>query len=170
MTTLTRADWEQRARDLKIEGRAFINGEYTDAVSGETFDCLSPVDGRLLGKIASCDVADAQRAVENARATFSSGVWSRLAPSKRKATMIRFAGLLKQNAEELALLETLDMGKPISDSLNIDVPGAAQALSWSGEAIDKIYDEVAATPHDQLGLVTREPVGVVGAIVPWNFR
>ena len=169
MTTLTRADWEQRARDLKIEGRAYLNGEYTDAVSGETFECISPVDGRLLGKIASCDAADAQRAVENARATFNSGVWSRLAPTKRKATMIRFAGLLKQHAEELALLETLDMGKPISDSLNIDVPGAAQALSWSGEAIDKIYDEVAATPHDQLGLVTREPVGVVGAIVPWNF-
>ena len=169
MTTLTRADWEQRARDLKIEGRAYLNGEYTDAVSGETFECISPVDGRLLGKIASCDAADAQRAVENARATFNSGVWSRLAPTKRKATMIRFAGLLKQHAEELALLETLDMGKPINDSLNIDVPGAAQALSWNGEAIDKVYDEVAATPHDQLGLVTREPVGVVGAIVPWNF-
>jgi len=169
MTTLTRADWEQRAQQLKIEGRAYINGEYTAAVSNETFECLSPVDGRLLGKVASCDSADAQRAVENARKTFDSGVWSRLAPAKRKATMIRFAGLLKQNAEELALLETLDMGKPISDSLGIDVPGAANALSWSGEAIDKIYDEVAATPHDQLGLVTREPVGVVAAIVPWNF-
>ena len=169
MTTLTRADWEQRAKDLKIEGRAYINGEYTAAVSGDTFECISPVDGRLLTSVASCDAADAQRAVENARATFSSGVWSRLAPAKRKATMIRFAALLKANAEELALLETLDMGKPISDSLNIDVPGAANALSWSGEAIDKIYDEVAATPHDQLGLVTREPVGVVGAIVPWNF-
>ena len=169
MTTLTRADWEQRAQQLKIEGRAFINGEYTAAVSNETFECLSPVDGRLLGKVASCDSADAQRAVENARQTFESGVWSRLAPAKRKAAMIRFAGLLKQNAEELALLETLDMGKPISDSLGIDVPGAAGALSWSGEAIDKIYDEVAATPHDQLGLVTREAVGVVAAIVPWNF-
>ncbi|KAB0484416.1 aldehyde dehydrogenase [Pseudomonas psychrophila] len=169
MTTLTRADWEQRAQELKIEGRAYINGEYTDAVSNETFECLSPVDGRLLGKVASCDSADAQRAVENARQTFESGVWSRLAPAKRKAAMIRFAGLLKQNAEELALLETLDMGKPISDSLGIDVPGAAGALSWSGEAIDKIYDEVAATPHDQLGLVTREAVGVVAAIVPWNF-
>lgn len=76
MTTLTRADWEQRARDLKIEGRAYINGEYTDAVSSETFECISPVDGRLLGKIASCDAADAQRAVENARATFNSGAWS----------------------------------------------------------------------------------------------
>ncbi|WP_016782687.1 aldehyde dehydrogenase [Pseudomonas fragi] len=169
MTTLTRADWEQRAQQLKIEGRAFINGEYTAAVSNETFECLSPVDGRLLGKVASCDSADAQRAVEVARKTFESGVWSRLAPAKRKAAMIRFAGLLKQNAEELALLETLDMGKPISDSLHIDVPGAAGALSWSGEAIAKIYDEVAATPHDQLGLVTREPVGGVAAIVPWNF-
>ena len=116
MTTLTRADWEQRAQQLKIEGRAFINGEYTDAVSNETFECLSPVDGRLLGKVASCDSADAQRAVEVARKTFESGVWSRLAPAKRKAAMIRFAGLLKQNAEELALLETLDMAKPISDS------------------------------------------------------
>ncbi|WP_116892760.1 aldehyde dehydrogenase [Pseudomonas syringae] len=169
MTTLTRADWEQRARNLKIEGRAFIQGEYTAASSGETFDCISPVDGRLLAKVASCDTADAQRAVDSARSAFNSGVWSRLAPAKRKATMIRFAGLLEQNAEELALLETLDMGKPISDSLGVDIPGGARALSWSGEAIDKLYDEVAATPHDQLGLVTREPVGVVAAIVPWNF-
>src|SRR5690606_3031172 len=88
---------------------------------------------------------------------------------KRKAVMIRFADLLEANAQELALLETLDMGKPISDSLAVDIPGAARALRWSGEAIDKVYDEVAPTPHDQLGLVTREPVGVVAAIVPWNF-
>ncbi|MCQ3024611.1 aldehyde dehydrogenase [Pseudomonas tremae] len=169
MTTLTRADWEQRAQNLKIEGRAFIQGEYTAAASGETFDCISPVDGRLLAKVASCDAADAQRAVDSARSAFESGVWSRLAPARRKAVMIRFAGLLEQNAEELALLETLDMGKPISDSLGVDIPGGARALSWSGEAIDKLYDEVAATPHDQLGLVTREPVGVVAAIVPWNF-
>jgi len=169
MTTLTRADWEQRAQQLKIEGRAFINGGYTDAVSGETFECLSPVDGRFLAKVASCDLADANRAVENARATFNAGVWSQLAPAKRKATLIRFADLLRQNVEELALLETLDMGKPIGDSSSIDIPGAAQAIHWTAEAIDKVYDEVAPTPNDQLGLVTREPVGVVGAIVPWNF-
>ncbi len=169
MTTLSRADWEKRAQDLKIEGRAFIHGEYTAAVSGDTFDCISPVDGRVLGKIASCDLADAELAVKDARATFNSGVWSRKAPVERKEIMIRFAALLDEHAEELALLETLDMGKPISDSLHIDVPGAARALSWSGEAIDKIYDEVAATPHNEIGLVTREPIGVVGAIVPWNF-
>lgn len=168
-STLTLADWQQRAQDLSIEGRAFIDGQYTAAASGATFECVSPVDGRLLGKVASCDEADANLAVANARKVFEAGAWSRLAPAKRKAVMIRFAALLKANAEELALLETLDMGKPIGDSLNVDVPGAANALSWSGEAIDKLYDEVAATPHNQLGLVTREPVGVVAAIVPWNF-
>ena len=169
MTRLTRADWEQRAKDLKIETRAFVQGDYQPAQGGETFECLSPVDGRVLGQVASCDLADAELAVKSARAAFDSGVWSRIAPAKRKQTMIRFSELLLANAEELALLETLDMGKPISDSLNIDVPGAANAIRWSAEAIDKVYDEVAPTPHDQLGLVTREPVGVVAAIVPWNF-
>ncbi len=169
MTDLTRADWEQRAKTLTIETRAFVHGEYRASESGATFDCISPVDGRLLGQVASCDLADAELAVSDARATFNSGVWSRLAPVKRKEVMIRFADLIDAHAEELALLETLDMGKPISDSLNIDVPAASRAIRWSGEAIDKIYDEVAATAHDELGLVTREPVGVVAAIVPWNF-
>jgi len=169
MTDLTRADWEQRAKTLSIETRAFVHGEYRAAESGATFECISPVDGRVLGQVASCDLADAELAVRDARATFNSGVWSRLAPVKRKQIMIRFADLIDAHAEELALLETLDMGKPISDALNIDVPAASRAIRWSGEAIDKIYDEVAATPHDELGLVTREPVGVVAAIVPWNF-
>lgn len=169
MSTPTRAEWEQRFQSLTIEGRAFIQGEYCDAASGETFDCISPVDGRFLAKVASCDVADADRAVASARATFESGVWSRMAPVKRKAIIIRFADLLEQHAAELGLLETLDMGKPISDSYHIDISLSARALRWNGEAIDKIYDEVAATAHDELGLVTREPVGVVAAIVPWNF-
>ncbi len=169
MTTLTRADWEQRAKNLKIECRAFVQGEYTDAVAGATFECISPVDGRLLGLVASCDGADADVAVKSARTTFESGVWSRLAPVERKAVMLRFADLIDAHAEELALLETLDMGKPIGDASSVDVPAASRAIRWSGEAIDKIYDEVAATPHNELGLVTREPVGVVAAIVPWNF-
>ncbi|MFG7339226.1 aldehyde dehydrogenase [Stutzerimonas stutzeri] len=169
MPSLTFADWQQRARDLRIEGRAFIQGEYCAAAQGGQFDCISPVDGRVLAQVASCDQADAERAVASARTAFEAGSWAKLAPAKRKAVLIRFADLLEANREELALLETLDMGKPIGDSLAVDIPGAARALRWSGEAIDKIYDEVAATPHDQLGLVTREPVGVVAAIVPWNF-
>ncbi|QQE88515.1 aldehyde dehydrogenase [Azotobacter chroococcum] len=169
MTTPTRTDWEERARSLTLEGRAFVDGHYLAAVDGATFDCLSPIDGRLLAQVASCDVADAELAVAAARRSFEGGRWSRLAPAKRKAVMIRLAELLEIHREELALLETLDMGKPITDALRIDVPAAARALRWSGEAIDKLYGEVAATPDDELGLVTREPIGVVAAIVPWNF-
>ncbi|WP_095047960.1 aldehyde dehydrogenase [Pseudomonas sp. Irchel s3h9] len=167
--TTTRNDWEQRFQSLTIEARAFINGEYRPAISGDTFECLSPVDGRFLASVASTDEADANLAVEVARQSFESGVWAKKAPAERKRILIRFADLILQNQEELALLETLDMGKPISDSMSIDIPATANAIRWSAEAIDKIYDEVAATPHDQLGLVTREPSGVVAAIVPWNF-
>ncbi|WP_338920150.1 aldehyde dehydrogenase [Pseudomonas silesiensis] len=169
MQKLTLSDWETKSAQLKIEGRAFVSGAYVNAAAEAVFECLSPVDGRFLANVASCDAADADHAVTVARATFDSGVWSRSSPVSRKQAMLRFADLLDQNAEELALLETLDMGKPISDALNVDVPCASAAIRWSGEAIDKIYDEVAATPHDQLGLVTREPIGVVAAIVPWNF-
>ncbi|MDE1169209.1 MAG: aldehyde dehydrogenase [Pseudomonas sp.] len=165
----TRSDWEQLYQSLTLEGRAFIDGQYVPAASGATFECLSPVDGRFLANVASTDEADANAAVSAARRAFESGVWSGLAPAQRKRTLIRFADLILANQEELALLETLDMGKPISDALAIDVPAAANAIRWSAEAIDKIYDEVAPTPHDQLGLITREPVGVVAAIVPWNF-
>ncbi|MCW1243474.1 aldehyde dehydrogenase [Pseudomonas sp. SAICEU22] len=169
MSHMSRAEWETRANALDIEGRAFIDGRYVPARSGATFDCISPIDGRLLGAVASCDGADADLAVASARSAFDSGVWSRLAPAKRKAVMLRFADLLEAHSEELALLETLDMGKPISDALAVDLPGSIDSIRWCGEAIDKIYDEVAATAPDQLGLVTREPVGVVAVIVPWNF-
>jgi len=167
--SFSRQDWEQRAAALEIQGQAFIAGQYQGAASGETFDCVSPIDGRVLAQIASCDQADAEQAVASAREVFNSGVWSRLAPAQRKKIMQRFADLIEQHGEELALLETLDMGKPIGDSLSVDIPGAANSIRWSAEAIDKVYDEVAPTAHDELGLITREPVGVVAAIVPWNF-
>ncbi|WP_025805370.1 aldehyde dehydrogenase [Pseudomonas chlororaphis] len=167
--TKSRSDWEQRFQSLTLEGRAFIDGQYCHAASAATFECISPVDGRFLANVASTDEADANRAVQVARQAFESGVWSRKAPAERKRVLIRFADLILEHQEELALLETLDMGKPIGDSLSIDVPATANAIRWSAEAVDKIYDEVAATPHDQLGLVTREASGVVAAIVPWNF-
>ncbi|MDC7827999.1 MULTISPECIES: aldehyde dehydrogenase [Pseudomonas] len=169
MTVLTRQDWERRAQALTVESRAFIDGRYQDALGGATFDDLSPVDGRHLARVASCMAEDAEVAVQAARASFARGDWAHQAPVQRKRVLIAFAELLLAHAEELALLETLDMGKPIGDALGIDVPAAANAIRWSAEAIDKVYDEVAPTPRDQLGLVTREPVGVVAAIVPWNF-
>ncbi|QQZ44188.1 aldehyde dehydrogenase [Pseudomonas sp. SK3(2021)] len=167
--TKSRSDWERRFQSLTLEGRAFIDGQYCHAASAATFECISPVDGRFLANVASTDEADADRAVQVARQAFESGVWSRKAPAERKRVLIRFADSILEHQEELALLETLDMGKPIGDALSIDVPATANAIRWSAEAIDKIYDEVAATPHDQLGLVTREASGVVAAIVPWNF-
>ena len=169
MSLPSRTEWEHRASTLQIESRAFVHGAYGPAASGATFACHSPIDGRLLASVASCDAADAERAVADARATFASGVWSQLAPTRRKAVLQRFAALLEAHAEELALLETLDMGKPIGDALSVDLPAAVRCLRWCAEAVDKLYDEVAPTPHDQLGLVTREPIGVVAAIVPWNF-
>jgi acyl-CoA reductase-like NAD-dependent aldehyde dehydrogenase len=165
----TVADWHVRARSLSIRSQAFIDGRYLSAVSGETFDCVSPIDGRLLARVASTDAADADLAVAAARRAFDSGAWSRQPPRERKRVLLRFAELILAHRDELALLETLDMGKPISDSLAVDIPATARCIAWYAEAIDKIYDEVAPTGHDALALVTREPVGVVAAIVPWNF-
>jgi 4-guanidinobutyraldehyde dehydrogenase/NAD-dependent aldehyde dehydrogenase len=165
----TPISWHERAARVQPRAQAFINGRYLDAASGATFDCLSPIDGRLLAKVAATDAADVDTAVASARSAFNKGAWSRMAPARRKRVLLRFSELILKHAEELALLETLDMGKPIADSTRIDIPAAARCIAWFAEAIDKVYDEVAPTGPEALALITREPVGVVGAIVPWNF-
>jgi acyl-CoA reductase-like NAD-dependent aldehyde dehydrogenase len=161
--------WHERARSLNLRTQAFIDGRYVDAASGATFDSFNPATGKLLARVAAGDEEDINRAVAAARAVFRKGSWSNLPPVKRKKALFRFAELILKHAEELALLETLDMGKPITDSLKGDIPGAARCIQWYAEAIDKIYDEVAPTGPGALALITREPLGVVGAIVPWNF-
>lgn len=165
----TRADWQAMAATLSIRKQAFIDGRYVDAASGKTFDCISPIDGRSLGRIAECDAEDVNRAVVIARRVFEAGVWSNTKPVQRKKVLVRFAELIQGHAEELALLESLDMGKPVTDALNVDVAASVRCMSWTGEAIDKVYGEIAATGPDELGLVSREPLGVIAAIVPWNF-
>ena len=167
MTTPT--DWHARAARLQPETRAFVAGRYCHARDGRTFDCLSPVDGRLLGKVAWCGAADVDAAVQAARQAFEREDWAGLPPRERKARLLRLAGLIEQHAEELALLETLDMGKPVSDALAVDMAGSAYTFAWYAEAVDKWSGEVAPLDPALLGLVTREPVGVVAAIVPWNF-
>jgi len=161
--------WHERARTLSFRTQAFIDGRYLDAASGATFDSINPATGKLLARVAAGDEEDINRAVGAARAAFRKGSWADLAPAKRKKILLRFAEVILRHTEELALLETLDMGKPISDSLKIDVPGAARCLQWYAEAVDKVYDQVAPTGPRALALITREPIGVVGAIVPWNF-
>jgi len=161
--------WHDRAAALETDGRAFIGGQRVWARSERRFDNLSPVDGRRLGEVARCDGADVDAAVAAARAAFDDGRWAGKSPGQRKRTLIKFADLILEHREELALLETLDMGKPIKYSQSVDVPAAANCIRWYGEAIDKIYDEIAPTAADSLALITREPVGVVAAIVPWNY-
>jgi 4-guanidinobutyraldehyde dehydrogenase / NAD-dependent aldehyde dehydrogenase len=163
------AFWQSRAAALTPRGEALIDGRRLAAHSGETFDCISPIDGRKLAVVASCDAADVDLAASAARRAFDRGDWARQPPAARKRVLLRFAELVAQHTEELALLETLDMGKPIRDSLRTDVPATVRCLRWYAEAIDKIYGEVAPTGPDTLAMITREPVGVVGAIVPWNF-
>ena len=169
MTTDTAVDWHALALTLTIDGRAVIDGQRVNAQDGATFECLSPIDGRKLADVASGKAADIDLAVKAGRAAFNDRRWAGKAPRERKQIMIRFADLLIENREELALLETLDMGKPISASLSVDVNSAANSLRWFGEAIDKVYDEIAPTAGNTLAMITREPIGVVGAIVPWNY-
>ncbi len=165
----TRAQWEARATALQIRNQAFIDGKYVDAASGKAFDCVSPIDGRVICAVAECESEDVDRAVIVARAAFNDGRWSDTTPVHRKRTLIRFAQLIEQHGEELALLESLDMGKPVGDALAVDVAATVRCINWTGEAIDKVYDQVAPTGHHELGLVTHEPLGVIAAIVPWNF-
>jgi acyl-CoA reductase-like NAD-dependent aldehyde dehydrogenase len=175
MTTLTELeapearDVRRLAESLDIRTKAWIDGEYVDAVSGETFPVVNPATGLELARVAAGDAADVDRAVAGARAAFESGEWSRAAPKQRKRVLVRLAELIDAKADELALLETLDMGKPIRDARRIDVPGAAGCIAYYGEAVDKVYDEVAPTDPSVVALVVREPLGVVGAVVPWNY-
>jgi gamma-glutamyl-gamma-aminobutyraldehyde dehydrogenase/4-guanidinobutyraldehyde dehydrogenase/NAD-dependent aldehyde dehydrogenase len=152
-----------------FDGRAFINGERVAARDGQTFDCLSPVDGRLLTTVARCGPADIDAAVAAARAAFGDRRWSGMSPAQRKRVMIRFADAVLAAGDELALMETLDMGKPVQYAKGVDVSSAANCIRWYGEAVDKVYDEIAPTASNALALITREPVGVVGVIVPWNY-
>ena len=166
---MTTTHWHDRAAALEIDGRAFINGERVHARSAARFDCISPVDGRKLAEVARCDLADVDAAVACARAAFDDRRWAGKAPAERKRVLVRFADLMLEQRDELALLETLDMGKPIRYSRSVDVQLAQNCIRWYGEAVDKLYDQVAPAPEDSLALVTREPVGVVAAIIPWNY-
>lgn len=162
-------NWHERAESLKSETRSFIDGEYAEAASGKTFAKHTPRDGTLLANVAEGDSEDVDRAVKAARRAFEDGRWAKKSPAERKAVLFRFADLIEQNLEELALLESLDVGKPISDSLSVDVPSCAATFRWYAEAIDKRFGDVAPTAPEYLATITREPMGVVGAVVPWNY-
>ena len=175
MTTMTdleapeARDVRGLAEDLDIRTQAFIDGEYVDAASSETFARINPATGIEIARVAACDTEDVDRAVRGARLAFESGVWRDAGPKQRKKVLLQLAALVEEHADELALLETLDMGKPIRDARRVDVPLASECIAYYGEAIDKVYDEVAPTGPSDVVMIVREPLGVVGAVVPWNF-
>ena len=162
-------EWNDLAAQLNPSRQMFVNGRFEDAASGKTFDTVNPATGEVIAAVAEGDGVDIDRAVAAARDSFDRGVWSEEAPMNRKAVLLKLAELIRSNLDELALLDSMDMGKTVEDAATVDVPGSALFFQWYAEAIDKIYDEVAPTGPGDLALITREPLGVVGAVVPWNF-
>lgn len=168
-TAPTLADWRARAAALAPRTQLLIDGQWRDAADGATLACVNPADGRSWARVAAGGSGDVDRAVHAARAAFTDRRWAGQPPAARKRVLARWAELVDAHRDELALLETLNVGKPIRDALAIDVPATARCLRWYGEAIDKLYDEIAPTADSALALIRREPVGVVGVVVPWNF-
>jgi gamma-glutamyl-gamma-aminobutyraldehyde dehydrogenase/4-guanidinobutyraldehyde dehydrogenase/NAD-dependent aldehyde dehydrogenase len=167
--SMTHADWIERARSVRPPTRPFIDGAFVVPQNGSLIADTAPRDGTTIAEIETAGVRDVDRAVAAARAAFDDGRWADRKPVERKRVLLRFADLVRANAEELALLESLDGGHPITDAIGVDVPGAANCLQWYAEAADKQYGEVGPTGPDALSLVTREPLGVVAALVPWNY-
>jgi acyl-CoA reductase-like NAD-dependent aldehyde dehydrogenase len=152
-----------------MRNQLYIDGAFTDAADGATIKSVSPRDGSVLTELAAAGQQDVDRAVAAARRAFGSGAWSAVAPRERKVVLLRLAELMRENLEELAQLETADVGKPIRDSRAVDVPIAATVVQWFAEAVDKLYDEIAPTGPGTLAQITREPLGVCGAVIPWNY-
>jgi len=152
-----------------VRNQAFIGGEFRDAENGSEFDDLNPATGKLLIKVAACSARDVDMAVNAARRAFEAGSWSRSEPRERKRILLKFADLVAANGKEIALLDSIDAGKPIADCENLDVPDVVNNIRWYAEAIDKAFGKISPTGEGNLGLIVREPVGVVGMVLPWNF-
>jgi len=166
---LTEAEFESIAGSIDLPSNAFINGKFMAAKSGKTTPTINPATGKVITEIAACQSEDVDFAVQKAREAFDSGVWSRMHPSDRKHVMIKLVKLMKRHRYDLAVLESIDSGKPIVDCVEIDIPETMHCLAWHAEVADKLYDKVSPSGDDALGLIVREPIGVVACVLPWNF-
>ena len=166
---LSKAQYASIAAELQLRTQAFIDGEFRDAICGRTFVTTNPATGKQLAEVAACDVNDVNVAVAAGKRVFEAGTWSKMQPNDRKHVLQRFAQLLEDNAHELAVLEALDSGKPVSECQTVDVPETIHTIRWHAELIDKIYDATAPTGNAAVTMVVREAIGVVGLVLPWNF-
>jgi len=168
---LDKHQWQTLASGVsrKLETRLFIDGEHVDAIAGGRFATVNPRNGETLAQMSEGTPADIDRAVSAALRAYRSGVWSKMAPRERMEILYRFAGLIDENAGELAVLDTLDMGKPIADMVNEDLPAVIETIQFITECIDKLEGTVTNTDDDAVHMILREPLGVVGCISPWNY-
>jgi gamma-glutamyl-gamma-aminobutyraldehyde dehydrogenase len=166
---LTREEYHAIAEDISFPSNAHLCGKFTGARSGQTFATINPATGRELAQIAACGPRDVDYAVKKARQAFDAGDWSQAHPSERKAALIRWVKRIQRARHELAVLESLDSGKPIRDCATLDVPDTVHCLAWYAEAADKLYDQVSPSGEDALGIIVKEPAGVVACVLPWNF-
>ncbi|TIM80697.1 MAG: aldehyde dehydrogenase family protein [Mesorhizobium sp.] len=166
---LTAAEYKAIAADIQFPTNAFIDGAFRPANSGKTSKTTNPATSETLAEIAACDATDVDFAVAKARQAFDDGRWHLRSPGERKAVLLEFAKLLERNRHELAVMESLDSGKPVRECQTVDVPDTIHTIRWHAELIDKLYDNVAPVGSNALTMVVREPVGVVGCVLPWNF-
>ena len=166
---LTHKEYKAIEKSLDFPTNAFINGQFKSSKSGNTFETINPATGKVIANIAACNSEDVDHAVTKAREAFDQGHWSKLHPSERKEGLIKLSKLIKRNIHELAVMESIDSGKPIRDCETIDLPETIACLLWHAEAVDKIYDQTAPSGEDALAVIVREPIGVVGCVLPWNF-
>ena len=163
------ANYKAIAKNLKFEGRAFINGKYVNAIDGKKFETINPATGQKLCTVAKCNHKDVDLAVKVSRKAFNSGVWSKSSPEHRKEVLLKFAELLRKNGDENSVLECVDTGKLIADCINEVANDAPMHFQWYGELIDKVFGKVGPTEPSITSLIVKEPIGVVAGIVPWNF-
>lgn len=157
------------ADELKFETKAYIHGEFTQSKQNKTFETFNPATGHKIADVTLCAEEELNQAVSKAREVFERGDWSSMHPNDRKKILLEWADKIEANKQELAVLESIDSGKPISDCLEGDIPETVECLRWYAGAVDKVFGEISPSGNDVLGMVVKEPVGVVGAVLPWNF-
>ena len=166
---LSKNNYVDIAAKIQLPTDPFIDGRFQKSKAGRVMESINPATGSVITKIAACDDSDVNYAVKVSRDAFNTGEWANKHPSERKAVLLKLAQLIEENKTELAVLESLESGKPISECELTDLPETIVTIQWHAEAIDKLYDQISPANADAVGLITREPLGVVGCVLPWNF-